>query len=172
MLRAPTPCLTTGSSPRGRGKRERLLFQIVVHRLIPARAGKTVSGAIGQKPPLGSSPRGRGKPPASAGAVHVLGLIPARAGKTQRARRGKQPRAAHPRAGGENGARGSQNAVAWGSSPRGRGKPRRVFRRIRRPRLIPARAGKTRWTPAPGTGSRAHPRAGGENVPLIVARLV
>ena len=50
-----------------------------------------------------------------------------------------------------------------GSSPRGRGKRRRLGGRRRYQRLIPARAGKTPETHPHGGPTSAHPRAGGEN---------
>ena len=70
-----------GSSPRGRGKHRIERREVVVRRLIPARAGKTSPGrrsppgrpahpraggenykdTLGLHTPLGSSPRGRGK---------------------------------------------------------------------------------------------------------------
>ena len=72
-------------------------------------------------------------------------------------------RRAHPRAGGENSVAPPLHSAPAGSSPRGRGKHQVGEVGLAHQRLIPARAGKTRSTPAPGTGSRAHPRAGGEN---------
>ena len=91
-----------GSSPRGRGKLARSELRRDLFRLIPAWAGKTVSGAIVRNlrwahprvggenahavlaAPMidGSSPRGRGKP-FGADAHHDFAL-------------------AHPRVGGEN----------------------------------------------------------------------
>ena len=92
----------TGSSPRGRGKHLRPSGPSYRVRLIPARAGKTSSGA--SKHPStwahpraggenrmrvsnrtatdGSSPRGRGKPPGHLVLGQPHRLIPARAGKT------------------------------------------------------------------------------------------
>ena len=95
---------------------------------------------------------------------------------------------AHPRVGGENvremrfltpdegsspRGRGKPrrkpgNALRGGSSPRGRGKrPRRNARRHRR-RLIPAWAGKTAPVGAASAPSKAHPRVGGENSDMTV----
>ena len=53
--------------------------------------------------------------------------------------------------------------IPSGSSPRGRGKPRRHSRQGPRRRLIPARAGKTSCPSCLSSGKRAHPRAVGEN---------
>ena len=70
--------------------------------------------------------------------------------------------------GGENSAFSFQADAAWGSSPRGRGKPRSDLTRYHGPRLIPAWAGKT----GAGGGNfyqhEAHPRVGGENLTLSV----
>ena len=153
-------------------------------RLIPARAGKTHAShcseahlrahprACGENVPVararprghGSSPRVRGKP-TNVITVSMCGrLIPARAGKTH-ASSGAENRAwAHPRACGENGRGGAVGAFPQGSSPRVRGKLRKLSVSIRRRRrLIPARAGKTSGRPARRTTARAHPRACGEN---------
>ena len=60
-----------------------------------------------------------------------------------------------------------------GSSPRGRGKHLREDRlaALALGRLIPARAGKTTPAGGPGAASRAHPRAGGENICARIASL-
>ena len=152
-------------------------------RLIPARAGKTVSFSGSpshaqahpraggenvvtvprQAGKSGSSPRGRGKQCRCRGWSFSARLIPARAGKTRRHARFHDRRWAHPRAGGENAYLTFLPAGANGSSPRGRGKPR-VWRSVMRGvRLIPARAGKTPWWRRSKAVSPAHPRAGGEN---------
>ena len=155
-----------GSSPRGRGKPGRRLCRVCLSRLIPAWAGKTWAGSAtcsrtpahprvgGENPPscgcagevAGSSPRGRGKLASRTVTAPCAGLIPAWAGKT-RVTWGRCPRsAAHPRVGGENflGAPGAP--AAGGSSPRGRGKRVGCVGELSADRLIPAWAGKTRWT--------------------------
>ena len=134
--------LLAGSSPRGRGKPGGLVRGPHARRLIPARAGKTVSPLIGIPPALahpraggenpgtgpvpaqpdGSSPRGRGKRRGAPRMSSPLGLIPARAGKTRQARLGTGPDPAHPRAGGENARALGRGFPQVGSSPRGRGK--------------------------------------------------
>ena len=154
---------STGSSPRVRGKRWRRPWGPRIRGLIPARAGKTMRT---QPPPpprwahpracgenharaaawpawRGSSPRVRGKRPG--GGVGTVGprLIPARAGKTLTSPSPWYAPQAHPRACGENTEPSPRDRRPRGSSPRVRGKlgvadPLRV-----RPRLIPARAGKT-----------------------------
>ena len=92
-----------GSSPRGRGKPRGSLFSVIVGRLIPAWAGKTIgwafrTGACRAHPRVGgenaapmshlgggggSSPRGRGKLVGRVDGHPDHGLIPAWAGKTQ-----------------------------------------------------------------------------------------
>ena len=111
----------------------------------------------------GSSPRGRGKLVVFDDDVVSCRLIPARAGKTAPASTQPSASAAHPRAGGENKTTSTPARLARGSSPRGRGKPRRSARRTSHERLIPARAGKTRRPCDRVSRYAAHPRAGGEN---------
>ena len=112
---------------------------------------------------VGSSPLTRGKPVSVPANEPVGGLIPAHAGKTRPGWRAGGHQGAHPRSRGENLPASWSMLVPPGSSPLTRGK--RGWRRkgldVRR--LIPAHAGKTRSTPAPGTGTRAHPRSRGEN---------
>ena len=111
-----------GSSPRGRGKRDRRHCRPGRDRLIPARAGKTVLVAMICSPKKahpraggenqnasrlsaawsGSSPRGRGKLRRPGWRCGARGLIPARAGKTPASRHQRASGRAHPRAGGEN----------------------------------------------------------------------
>ena len=133
----------TGSSPRGRGKREGARLRPGSRRLIPAWAGKTARprpptsqarahprvggenliGVAADLSAQGSSPRGRGKHDDLADAGGALRLIPAWAGKTMADR--------------------SATSSQPGSSPRGRGKRRRRGLPRHGRRLIPAWAGKT-----------------------------
>ena len=175
--------LTSGSSPRGRGKPTTPAANPAPSRLIPAWAGKTeVSGAqvfdcqahprVGGEnlqcltavwPRSGSSPRGRGKPLGGRHRQRHRGLIPAWAGKTSAVGRYPRSRAAHPRVGGENRKDRRDGPVSTGSSPRGRGKRLiRVSVSISR-WLIPAWAGKTLRILAASALRWAHPRVGGEN---------
>ena len=152
-----------GSSPRGRGKLEVRLLGRRGLGLIPARAGKTPPRSArrqsrpahpragGENDELvgvltldtGSSPRGRGKPRQESTHLPTRGLIPARAGKTHCRSPRNADGPAHPRAGGENRVAGPPWVGQLGSSPRGRGKLPGKQRLHLRPRLIPARAGKT-----------------------------
>ena len=154
-------------------------------RLIPARAGKTAGSPSprrrsrahpracgenhdlrrGERRVVGSSPRVRGKPGAHIRTRHRPRLIPARAGKTSCCGVGCFPLTAHPRACGENTMATPSVAMATGSSPRVRGKPLPGSRLCGRAGLIPARAGKTGPRAPAAHGSRAHPRACGENSP-------
>ena len=151
--------------------------------LIPARAGKTGAPArrhqgdwahpraCGENLLLkainqfsqGSSPRVRGKHESVGSLGRVSRLIPARAGKTRRGGGRARCTAAHPRACGENRARLARAPAQVGSSPRVRGKHRRLLALPALRRLIPARAGKTRARTRPTGASSAHPRACGEN---------
>ena len=135
-----------GSSPRGRGKLINGISSMFGSGLIPAWAGKTsfrVNGysmatahpRVGGENQIadlvpnafeGSSPRGRGKPALAQGAITYLRLIPAWAGKTSGLFPLPMTPAAHPRVGGENCCFKPSNGARWGSSPRGRGKPRRT----------------------------------------------
>ena len=135
--------IPSGSSPRGRGKRDRHMDSLSSWRLIPAWAGKTRSGCqrstrqpahprVGGENNvnlnhkaihMGSSPRGRGKPKVPDRTSAITRLIPAWAGKTHARRRLPRRNRAHPRVGGENISGLFIDAAAKGSSPRGRGKP-------------------------------------------------
>ena len=163
-----TKILTSGSSPRVRGKPVVLQARAGRGGLIPARAGKTLHQRHTIRSPAahpracgensrcraavtgtaGSSPRVRGKLGGVVGVFMVYRLIPARAGKTERV--GDPPLRgwAHPRACGENRVRVEEPVRSQGSSPRVRGK-------------LTTSAEATPW------GS-AHPRACGENGSLTV----
>ena len=180
---APGPSPVPGSSPRGRGKLVRVKIPHRSFRLIPARAGKTVGVCVEQgfwpahpraggenrdcgrerRGSAGSSPRGRGKPRCIEIYLGQHGLIPARAGKTSWTSPTSSLPWAHPRAGGENELLGAHRALAFGSSPRGRGKRTTLNADRSHVGLIPARAGKTEPSSSSPTRWRAHPRAGGEN---------
>ena len=144
-LHAEVANILLGSSPRVRGKPHQLDQMARDPGLIPARAGKTAGGGSPGSSRPGSSPRVRGKPHRPGRRPRRNRLIPARAGKTliSGGPRGAVP--AHPRACGENRASEAASMVPGGSSPRVRGKRRQHRAPDRNGRLIPARAGKTRW---------------------------
>ena len=133
-----------GSSPRGRGKPGITSADGQTYRLIPARAGKTSERArdvaLHEAHPRAGGENAR----SSRGRRESLRLIPARAGKTRDAKAAALAVGAHPRAGGENLRLFDKFGGLHGSSPRGRGKRRRIPGRAAAARLIPARAGKTR----------------------------
>ena len=172
-----------GSSPRVRGKRERIADPGDQARLIPACAGKTATARSPAFPSgahprvcgentsreyatacqLGSSPRVRGKPDDAGALPRAPGLIPACAGKTQGRPTPGRSRPAHPRVCGENLSGVGGRVHASGSSPRVRGK---LWTHVLAPcsvRLIPACAGKTPSAPPTYPESPAHPRVCGEN---------
>mgnify|MGYP000896542287 CR=1 FL=1 len=91
-------------------------------------------------------------------------LIPAHAGKTSGPSARRTPTTAHPRSRGENARASLTSARRRGSSPLTRGKRTRSRRGGRRPRLIPAHAGKTKTRAAASLSSTAHPRSRGENL--------
>ena len=117
------------------------LLAFVAGRLIPARAGNTMT-TDRQRPSPGAHPRSRGEHSAVARMHNTLGgssplargthkpliqerrcrrLIPARAGNTERGREGREPCPAHPRSRGEHTAQPALSLRDEGSSPLVRG---------------------------------------------------
>ena len=129
----------------------------------PRVGGENMLTRISATSSSGSSPRGRGKRGAPHDEPEQLGLIPAWAGKTALKGERDPIERAHPRVGGENWNHSTTTETAAGSSPRGRGKRRRLDRAGTRRRLIPAWAGKTGDRSRGGQPPPAHPRVGGEN---------
>ena len=156
------PVAAQGSSPRVRGKPAGISTGIFDRGLIPARAGKTTTGASITSPPP-AHPRACGENVGGRSRADVGGLIPARAGKTISRYSRACGWGAHPRACGENSGYDLEGFLALGSSPRVRGKRCWSRGRIPRPRLIPARAGKTDLELPGVLDPGAHPRACGEN---------
>ena len=118
----------------------------------------------------GSSPRVRGKLPGGLRRGRRRRLIPACAGKTSPpSARWAKPRA-HPHVCGENTSSHAVPSEVAGSSPRVRGKHHPRAPRHRRPRLIPACAGKTVRVLAVRSAAEAHPRVCGENL-LLLSRI-
>ena len=172
-----------GSSPLTRGKHNGVGRDEPQLRLIPAHAGKTeerrrAGRSAGAHPrsrgenqtirmaslaSLGSSPLTRGKRWSRQGRGQATRLIPAHAGKTTTSTHDRKRSRAHPRSRGENLGCQRPHRAEVGSSPLTRGKQTGRDGGSRRTGLIPAHAGKTRARPAPGGGSRAHPRSRGEN---------
>ena len=166
-----------------RGKLKHL-GDLIDHRwIIPAHAGQTYRygcglhrqpdhpRACGANPvrtvpslwASGSSPRMRGKHLDRGQRRQHVRIIPAHAGQTTRVYRKHVETADHPRACGANRRCAMVRQLAYGSSPRMRGKLSPTTSRYNFPRIIPAHAGQT----APyvhRTFCRAdHPRACGAN---------
>ena len=172
-----------GSSPLTRGKL--LMTGNAVKRigLIPAHAGKTLSGSAranprrahprsrgengaresSHRPAPGSSPLTRGKQTSPCPASTTLGLIPAHAGKTSPRRALLACLWAHPRSRGENHDPRRLRPLMPGSSPLTRGKRKVQADTAADVGLIPAHAGKTDHGATGGARSGAHPRSRGEN---------
>ena len=131
-----------GSSPRVRGKLVHAEKQIIVTRIIPARAGQTPRTARTPYPTSdhpracgandneltvkngnnGSSPRVRGKPDSFVVSQIHKRIIPARAGQTVASATPHDLTSDHPRACGANSAVFLILSMEAGSSPRVRGK--------------------------------------------------
>ena len=175
--------MSTGSSPRVRGKQPVEPLGGQPRGLIPACAGKTKPARPRRLGPwahprvcgenedkfggkitgTGSSPRVRGKPHRPGLRPRRHRLIPACAGKTPRECQPPNGVTAHPRVCGENSGLLDWINTVDGSSPRVRGKPRGRRARSSRRGLIPACAGKTRSIARLRAPSAAHPRVCGEN---------
>ena len=163
MLSPPTFTVTSGSSPRMRGKPVRSRRLRARRRIIPAHAGQTNSvpakrsshadhpRACGANPalsvmtaaPAGSSPRMRGKRRRQDAHASLLRIIPAHAGQTSLLMMLMLPPPDHPRACGANICSMLSVSVAAGSSPRMRGKLGEQTLPPRLVRIIPAHAGQT-----------------------------
>ena len=109
----------------------------------------------------GSSPLARGLPPTPPPHGAGSGIIPARAGFTPGHERVGVGAEDHPRSRGVYRPLTGPRRRAAGSSPLARGLPARERRSGSIPRIIPARAGFTRWTGAPGPPRSDHPRSRG-----------
>ena len=175
---------TIGAHPRvGGGNLAHVQHKHHRHGLIPAWAGETtwrlgatsrggahprVGGGnqqaiAGRQALMGSSPRGRGKRWGGQSDPGRQGLIPAWAGETGSPVEPTKDGGAHPRVGGGNILFLPRLVFEAGSSPRGRGKPRREAADVLPLGLIPAWAGETsRALPLP-VAPWAHPRVGGGN---------
>ena len=174
-----------------RGKLPSLLVGIVLARITPARAGKTLltgrrrvraqdhPRACGENCPChlsyglptGSPPRVRGKLPPPRSRRPVPGITPARAGKTYFVWQEAGANEDHPRACGENGTIQIENDSITGSPPRVRGKRRAAHHGGGNTGITPARAGKTVQRVSGDKGEPDHPRACGENFTLPLAAM-
>ena len=177
--------IPAGSSPRVRGKRCDERFDGLHHRIIPARAGQTLSSFLRMcwdpdhpracganagwrglvKSGNGSSPRVRGKQDHCQRNQLPYRIIPARAGQTFAIQIISLRTTDHPRACGANQGGPADHHHHQGSSPRVRGKPGFDACDVDGFRIIPARAGQTVWACRSSIRRPDHPRACGANAP-------
>ena len=178
---AVTSCMSTGTSPRVRGKRPLTQTAHLNQGYIPARAGEALAGleqlrrgrvhprACGGSSEAtmrliqsqGTSPRVRGKPHAHGQLIEVERYIPARAGEAPWCPPRSCLRRVHPRACGGSETSDEVAIVMGGTSPRVRGKPADAQGSVVEAGYIPARAGEARPKPHPKPCRTVHPRACG-----------
>ena len=170
-----------GSSPLARGLRDPHNHRSAKTRIIPARAGFTISSflmrsSIEDHPRsrgvytglteslrrnTGSSPLARGLLTSPEMAFQFRGIIPARAGFTRKAATFAGESADHPRSRGVYYVVGSNCQIGRGSSPLARGlPPERGLGRCAGG-IIPARAGFTSMDNPAGLWKKDHPRSRG-----------
>ena len=135
----------------------------------PRSRGENEAVVIDSGGGAGSSPLTRGKHPVGGAGRGGLRLIPAHAGKTEKAGIPAALGSAHPRSRGENFFAEPLAKTGAGSSPLTRGKRLRPAQQRGRFRLIPAHAGKTKYTPDGTRQWAAHPRSRGENSSARIA---
>ena len=173
-----------GSSPHTRGARLQPENTPLSHRIIPAYAGSTTSGAIKGKRlpdhprirgehtffalppfrPVGSSPHTRGALMEILSSYPGGRIIPAYAGSTTDKTEALGLSQDHPRIRGEHRLKRARGLVHEGSSPHTRGAPMSLFSFIGVIRIIPAYAGSTRYHCRTRRGPADHPRIRGEHV--------
>ena len=165
-----------------RGKVEGVLAHSTFLGITPAHAGKREAPPADRRPGWdhpcacgekrkhsrdqhgkeGSPPRMRGKGAGRRGCVPDHGITPAHAGKSA-SRPGRAcPRWDHPRACGEKIRSRSCSRKLIGSSPRMRGKVRKMCFAFRQQGITPAHAGKSMLMPQISRCCWDHPRACGE----------
>ena len=113
----------------------------------------------------GSPPQTRGGRRRPARFPEVRGLTPADAGRTREAGTPSAGTWAHPRRRGEDATPGAPPWPELGSPPQTRGGPSGRARRARGGGLTPADAGRTSASSSRRTGTGAHPRRRGEDLP-------
>ncbi len=180
---APSAPRYAGSSPLARGARPADVRSSMPARLIPARAGSTISRRLSSRIRRahprsrgehgewvehfprwwGSSPLARGAQPPGSEPGDLPGLIPARAGSTTASRSRTSTAGAHPRSRGEHVILPVLGMVRDGSSPLARGAPVQQVPGPLHVGLIPARAGSTTTTVSGCSARTAHPRSRGEH---------
>ena len=171
----------SGTSPRVRGKPLVHVLTPACLRYIPARAGEAAMPRGTPRPrrvhpracggsdesvrvrvkSQGTSPRVRGKRESSKTRPPPPGYIPARAGEAAGPAISTERRWVHPRACGGSRRIGASWAVAWGTSPRVRGKLGEGLAAVGAEGYIPARAGEAAVSALRGPSPGVHPRACG-----------
>ena len=182
----------SGSSPRVRGTLAVHPAFERVRGIIPACAGNTrhrpcrappardhprVCGEHPTQTPrsrltAGSSPRVRGTLVRIAASSHEHGIIPACAGNTRTVFRQCSRTRDHPRVCGEHRSDSLHFAQDLGSSPRVRGTPLTVHRRVERDGIIPACAGNTVGGFSRDRMQGDHPRVCGEHYHCIMPSVI
>ena len=112
----------------------------------------------------GSSPLARGTQLRYRYTSPLRRLIPARAGNTEFVQTARRSCPAHPRSHGEHFDGDTVHDVGCGSSPLARGTLMALAKIRMLLRLIPARAGNTRYPSARPAARTAHPRSRGEHL--------
>ena len=150
-----------GSSPHARGLRHQSDPPYPRSGIIPARAGFTEGQPVIWGTEGGSSPHARGL--RSTRRVRPLdaGIIPARAGFTRAFLRLRRPYWDHPRTRGVYAGETALGENIIGSSPHARGLHPPSSGPPKGPRIIPARAGFTKYTVCRGERKGDHPRTRG-----------
>ena len=150
-----------GSSPLARGLLRAGHRIGTARRIIPARAGFTLTppGATVADP--GSSPLARGLRPRIPTDRSVAGIIPARAGFTPMRLIRASQNSDHPRSRGVYPCASARRSSGPGSSPLARGLPARFADVNGQFRIIPARAGFTIDRQACASAWADHPRSRG-----------
>ena len=171
----------TGSSPLARGLPHQAGGRRTPARIIPARAGFTVAGALAvgrdadhprsrgvyrvdhvpDESFAGSSPLARGLLFRSRTHVWPPRIIPARAGFTTQLSEPVTLSTDHPRSRGVYSISPGTTSASTGSSPLARGLHARLRVPGRRRRIIPARAGFTKPSYSGSAPSQDHPRSRG-----------
>ena len=173
-----------GSSPQARGTHRRACSSAYRDRFIPAGAGNSAGFsttrrvitvhprrrgelAVVYRHPqnaIGSSPRARGTLGLILLNFVAIRFIPAGAGNTLQRTGRLQWTAVHPRGRGEHSQPAPSTFQKTGSSPRARGTPAAIHRRVEPQRFIPAGAGNTANWLAQDSDGTVHPRGRGEHV--------
>ena len=165
--KTPSPLSVKGAMrdhPRIRG--EDALYTAPALRaawITPACAGKTMPDGFSAEKAVGSPPHARGRPASDEWDNVDVRLTPACAGKTNPRSPTPACPTAHPRMRGEDTSSPFRETAMSGSPPHARGRRSRGDRPVKRCRLTPACAGKTRRPRSERGHLPAHPRMRGED---------